>query len=351
MIVTFAWPSSHWRAGGVTALYCFANGLARRGHEVHFVHGPAWPDLITSMDQLAWFPFDARVRHHILPDFDEASLPHADIVFAPDMPGDALPCIFIQGFRMLPLELERRAFTTPCPKVCIASWLVGVGRDFGVPEEQLWHVPMGLDHELFSVRVPPDDRRYDVGLWHNPHPSKGGSTGWRALVEAQRRRPDLRAVIFSATPLPDGLARQADALPWVDVRLGLDQQGLADQVFNQTRIFLQSSVHEGFGYTAVEAMACGAALVSTDNGGSRDYAIHEETAIVVPPMDIEGLAAGIVELMSDDGGRARLAAAGERHVRRFDWDLGAEILEGHLERYLADPEAFRAPSADLTEAQ
>ena len=192
---------------------------------------------------------------------------------------------------------------------------------------------------------PPDDRRYDVGMWHNPHPSKGGAAGWQALLEARRQVPGLRAVVFSATPLPDTLANQVEDLPWLDVRLGLDQPRLADEVFNQTRVFLQSSVHEGFGYTAVEAMACGAALVSTDNGGSRDYAIHEETAIVVPPKDSRASAGGVERLSDDEAPRAPVAAAGERLVRRFDWDVGAEILEGHLERYLADPEAFQSHRA------
>ena len=35
-----------------------------------------------------------------------------------------------------------------------------------------------------------------------------------------------------------------------------------------------------------------------------------------------------------------MQAVGRRYVRRFDWDRAAEVLEGHLERYLADPSAY-----------
>jgi glycosyltransferase involved in cell wall biosynthesis len=342
MVLTFTWPSTVARAGGVTALYEFANAMARRGHEVHFVHGPAWPGLITSVDQLAWFRFEPSVVHHVVEDYDAGPLPAADVAFHPGLPGGALPASVIQGFRMVPLELERGVYLSPGPKLCVSSWLVDLGRRFGVPSARLWHVPMGLDHQRFAVRVADADRAYDVAMWENPHPSKGSRVGWRALAEAKEAVPDLRAVVFSHAELGPRAAARAEAMPWVDVRVGLDQAGLATEVYDQARTFLQPSFVEGFGFTAVEAMACGAALVTTANGGSRDYAVDRETALVRPAGDSCALAGALVELVSDAPLRARLAEAGERRVRGFDWEEGARILEGHLEAYVADPEPFLA---------
>jgi glycosyltransferase involved in cell wall biosynthesis len=204
---------------------------------------------------------------------------------------------------------------------------------------------MGLDHELFSARTPAADRAFDVAMLHNVHPTKAWNVGFAALREAKRRVPDLRAVVF-------GVDRTGEVLDdWIDFRLSPDQPTLAREVYNATRVFVQSSKHEGFGFTAVEAMACGAALVTTDNGGSRDYAVHGETAWVVPPGDHQGLADGIEALVTDERRRSRLAAAGERAVRRFDWAEGAATLEAHLERYVADPAAFQhPPAADVERA-
>jgi L-malate glycosyltransferase len=343
MVLTFTWPSTVERAGGVTALYEFANGMARRGHEVHFVHGPAWPGLITSIDQLAWFRFEPSVVHHVVEELTAEALPAADVAFHPDLPGSALPVAVVQGYRMVPLELERQVFLEPGPKLCVSSWLVDLGRRFGVPAARLWHVPMGLDHERFAFRVAAADRPYDIAMWDNPHPSKGSKLGWQVLAEAKRAVPSLRAVVFSHEALrPESVAR-AEAMPWVDVRVGLDQEGLAAEVYDQARSFLQPSYVEGFGFTAVEAMACGAALVTTANGGARDYAYDGDTALVRPVGDLRGLVAAVARLATDEPLRARLAAAGERHVRRFDWDLGAEVLEGHLEAYLEDPGTYLAP--------
>ena len=95
-------------------------------------------------------------------------------------------------------------------------------------------------------------------------------------------------------------------------------------------------------------MACGCALVTTDNGGSRDYARHDETALVVSPGDGLGLADAAEQLLRDDERRERLAATGARLVRdRFDWDNTAAVLEGHLEAYLADPPRYRRSPAEV----
>ena len=125
-----------------------------------------------------------------------------------------------------------------------------------------------------------------------------------------------------------------------------DHETLAHEIYGRCQVFLQSSRREGFGFTAIEAMACGAALVTTDNGGSRDYAIDGETALVAPPHDVDAMASLVVSLLRDDVRRSEVAQAGERHVRKFDWDIGAAAIEDVLVRYIADPAAFQRPPSD-----
>jgi glycosyltransferase involved in cell wall biosynthesis len=338
--VSFVYPSTHHRTGGVVVLYRFANALADRGHHVQFIHGPAWKDRITSVDELAWFPFDRRIEHHVVDSLEDPGLPPADVILSPFGPSRlGEPAVFIQGYQMVPLEIERAAFRSRGPKICVARWLLGVGREFGVPDEQLWHVPMGIDHDVFSVRTPLDQRPYDVALLHNPHPQKGWAVGRMALEELRERRPDLRAAAFGSVA-PHRIP------PWVDYHEALDHEGLAERVYNATKVFVQSSYVEGFGLTAVEAMACGAALVTTDNGGAGDYAFHDETALVVPPAEPTAVADAVDALLADDARRIRVAEAGERFVRSFTWERGADELERRLAAYVADPAAHQRPPAD-----
>lgn len=321
-------------------LYEFANAMARRGHEAHFVHGPAWNNRVDRVDQVP-FCFDKAVHHHIVDAVDDPSLPSGDVRFGAGSARMGQPAVIVQGFRLIGAKWDEASFRAPMPKVCVAGWLVDVGRSYGVPDEQLVHIPMGLDHDLFAVRTGPRDREIDVAMLYHPNREKGWAVGQQALDELARRRPGTRAVVFSLAgpppgPLPEG----------VEVVLGLDQRRLAQEVYNQTRVFVQPSLHEGFGLTAVEAMACGAALVTSDCGGSRDYAVPRETASVVKAGDAIALADSAEALLQDDTQRDALAAAGERSVRKFQWPRSAELLEAFLERYIADPASFQRPPGE-----
>jgi glycosyltransferase involved in cell wall biosynthesis len=342
VILSFVYPSSHHRTGGVIVLYELANGLARRGHEVHFVHGPANPHRIRSLDELPPIRFEEEIEHHIVDSLDDPRLPAGDVVFfsvAPPRLG--LPVGIVQGFRMFTEELEVGLLRAPQPKACVASWLIDVGLRYGVAPEQLWYVPLGIDHGTFAAHTPQSERRYDVAMLSHPHREKGLPVGLEALAELRRRMPELRPLVF-------GMNRPRRRLPeGVRFWRAPDHPTLADSIYNQSRVFLQPSFHEGFGYTAVEAMACGCALVSTDNGGSQDYALHEETALVASPGDWAGLADAAERLLRDDALRTRLAGAGTDLVRRrFDWDNSAAVLEEHLEAYLADPDRYQRPLSE-----
>ncbi len=321
-------------------IYEFANALARRGHEVHFVHGPKWPNRVDSVDAIP-FSFTPGMHHHFVDTIDDPGVPDGDVVFAPTSARLGYQVVLVQGFRLIGPEWDTASFRARAPKVCVASWLVEVGRWYGVPDEQLIHVPMGLDHELFSVRTPLEERSIDVAVLYHSAPEKGWDVALPALWELSRLRPGTRVTVFSLVGHPP------EALPDdVEVVLHLDQRRLADQVYNRSRILMQASRHEGFGLTAIEAMACGAALVTTDCGGSRDYALPDETAIVVAPGDAAGLAAGADSLLRDDARRIDLARRGARLAREFDWDRSGELLEAFLERYLADPSSFQRPPGE-----
>lgn len=341
MRVGFVYPSTPQFTAGVAVLYEFANGLARRGHEVHLVHGPDAPDLIADPADIEWFSFAPGIGHHIATDVHRSTVPDLDVAFGWELPARmGQPAQMIQGYKMIRNAWERAAFRAPGPKLCVARWLIDIGRAWGVPPEQLRYVPLGLDHATFRVLDETAERPYDVALLCNPHPVKGWADGLEALVRARAARPALTAVAFGIHDRP------ADLPAWVDYRRRPRREVLVAEVLNASRCYLQASWREGFGYTAVEAMACGAALVTTDNGGSRDYAEPDVTALVVPPRDVAAMADAVVALHDDPARAHALAARGTDLVRRFDWEIGAEVMEGHLEAYLADPAALQAPPAD-----
>src|SRR5207244_530870 len=101
--------------------------------------------------------------------------------------------------------------------------------------------------------------------------------------------------------------------------------------YNSLAIFLHSSITEGWGLTCAEAMASGCALVASDSGGIRDYAVDGVTAAVVPPRDASALAARVRDLVSDPATRVKLADAGATAIAEFTWQRATDRLERLLE--------------------
>ena len=52
---------------------------------------------------------------------------------------------------------------------------------------------------------------------------------------------------------------------------------------SELQLLVISSLWEGFGLTAVEAMALGVPVVSSEAGGLPEVILHGETGLLVPP--------------------------------------------------------------------
>ena len=80
-------------------------------------------------------------------------------------------------------------------------------------------------------------------------------------------------------------------------------------------VVVVSSRFESFGMVAVEAMACGVPVVSTDRGGPAETIVDGETGFLVPPERPEAIARRVVELLRDPELGRRMGAAGRARVQ------------------------------------
>ena len=242
MIITFFVPSTRKPHGGVIAIYEFANALVRRGHDVNLLHMTFSDDLILSTTELSWFEFEHGVRHYWPPyvwdpdvgayrfgesvisrfDVDPDLIVHddglpADVVFAYDesFPAEmGLPAVLVQGIEIFPSEVDALTFSQPCPQICVARWLVEVGRRAGVPEEQLVHVPLGIKPDKYRVLRPIEGREPQVAVRYTDHVTKGAGYAIEALERAKSRMPELSAILFGisdpALRIPDWMTYLRD---------------------------------------------------------------------------------------------------------------------------------------------
>lgn len=346
MILTFLAPSTRHPVGGNAMIYEFATAMAERGHTIHFYHHELFGgDAVESLDEIGWYDFRAPFTHHFVTDavVDPNDIVEADIFFGysndvETHPHLGLPVCWIQGYQMYPDDREAENFHKPCPKICIASWLVGIAADHGVPREQLIHISNALNQNRYRLTRPIEDRADRVLICWNEHPKKGAALALDVLTRLHQRRPDTEIVAFGSlepsTPLPE----------WITFHQRPDQNVLVDELYNGSAVFLWTSEVEGFGLPALEAMAGGAALVTTDNGGSDDYAVHATTALVAPYPDADALLSNIELLLDDPAERCRLAHAGQQLASTFTWAAAGEKLERFLLDYRADPTTYGRPA-------
>jgi glycosyltransferase involved in cell wall biosynthesis len=109
-------------------------------------------------------------------------------------------------------------------------------------------------------------------------------------------------------------------------------------------LFVQSSEYEGTPNAVLEAMAMETPIVATDVGGTRELAWPDRHAIIVPPLDVPALAAGMERALGDPRGMAALAAAARR---RIETDLSFIARTHRLEGIYGELIAARRAIAAL----
>jgi alpha-1,3-rhamnosyl/mannosyltransferase len=85
------------------------------------------------------------------------------------------------------------------------------------------------------------------------------------------------------------------------------------------------SIYEGFGLPALEAMASGIPVITSDRSSLPE--VVGDVGITVDPADVEGLAEAMRRLAEDPGARADLGMRGLERARGFSWAHCAEETE------------------------
>lgn len=119
------------------------------------------------------------------------------------------------------------------------------------------------------------------------------------------------------------LARSLGLEPWI-VETGYVPEPDLPALYACCQVLLAPSHWEGFGWPALEAMACGTPAVTSDCPALREVA--GPAALQVSATDTGGLAAAAARLLRDDQFRRGAQAAGLALAQRFRWDRTAREL-------------------------
>jgi glycosyltransferase involved in cell wall biosynthesis len=356
--ISFVLPCPSWIPnGGFKVVYEYANRLTSRGHKVVIVH-PFFiqggnNSRIKSITVTAsyfrhilkriikppwhWFTIDPGVRMVMTPNLKKTWIPDADVIvatlwntaecIAPLSTNKGRKYYFIQGldtiFNQTTPSRVMNTWKLPYQKIVISRWLEQIAHDRG---ESCTYIPDGLDFGEFTVEVPIEKRnRKTACLIHSGDTFKGTMDGLKALQIVKEKITELSVLMFGVGPEPE-----IKFLP-VSYHQNPTRNQIKD-IYNSSAVFIGTSWCEGFGLPPCEAAACGAALCVADNGGHREFAIHEKTALLHPPRRPDILAANIISLLRDNEKRIRIAQGGNSYVKRFTWDKSVEEFERAIKR-------------------
>ncbi len=102
-----------------------------------------------------------------------------------------------------------------------------------------------------------------------------------------------------------------------DVRF-LGKQEQMEDILAVSDVFLLPSEYESFGLAALEAMAAGVVVISTNAGGLSEINIQNETGFLADVGDVAAMSNFAIDLLRDDAKMAAMKEAAYRQAVRFD---------------------------------
>jgi glycosyltransferase involved in cell wall biosynthesis len=217
-----------------------------------------------------------------------------------------------------------------------------IGDHFGLQESRVQTIPEGPS-AVFSVQ-PRDERMREVlsrfGLelkdrfllyvgGISPHKNLGALIDAFYQVTRTAGLSDLKLVLVGDYKDDPFYSDYPSLRAQVD-RLGLGDRMLftgfvADRelvyLYNASSLLVMPSLEEGFGLPVIEAMSCGTPAVCSERGSLPE--VLGEAGSFFDPARPESLAHAILDVLSDEGRRRKMARLGLYRSRQFTWEAAA----------------------------
>ncbi len=246
-------------------------------------------------------------------------------------------------FRRWTALSSRRADALIAPSEATRSEVV---RHAGADPARITVVPHGVDHERF--RPPTADELAEVRRWLG----LGSSDAYVAFLGTLEPRKNVPALIRAyVTVCADRAAPPALVLAggkgWDDgidaalaevpaglrvIRPGFVPDGLVPALLGGATVVAYPAFGEGFGLPVLEAMACGAAVLTTRRLSLAEVG-GDAVAYAASP-DAADVAVTLAALLDDPRERDRLGAAGLQRAAGYTWDAAARAHVAVFERVL-----------------
>ena len=204
-----------------------------------------------------------------------------------------------------------------------------ITKDFGVLEKNISVIPNGIDHECFTPmqnikRVP----EQIITTASADVPLKGLDFTLHAVARLKEDYPGLKLVIIGA-PRPGGHTERLIKRLQIDqnilYRSNLTRHEIVVE-YAKSNIAIVSSLYEGFGFPAGEAMSCAIPLIATNVASIPE--ITQSFAELIPAESTDAIELAIRNIFTNPTKSQLRADAGRMHIiENFNWKKIAKLYE------------------------
>ncbi|MGD6806059.1 MAG: glycosyltransferase family 4 protein [Candidatus Bathyarchaeia archaeon] len=358
------------RTGGVRVLFEIANRLSERGHDVTIV-------TLGKSGSHSWFPLKSKIifaenerslvkgksnssllknvlsvmpnniasklksgapyntlrahaikvlTEHIPQDIDINIATFCFSAFSVNDSGAGIPFYYMQHYEPIFFDdnytkkLIDKTYLLPLNRIANSTWLRVLLRERLCVDSYGPVIP-GVEHEVFYPRAVRKNGSEKLIL------ALGKSQQWKglwdlfeALKVSKKDIPNIKLILYGSEPN----MKELSPVP-CDYLTRINDTRLAE-LYSMADVVVTPSWYESSPLPPLEAMACGAPVVTT-RYGTEDYCFNDINCLVVPPKNPKMLSDAILRLLRDSALSEQFRKEGQRTAKQFTWENATNKVE------------------------
>lgn len=215
------------------------------------------------------------------------------------------------------IELVDNSYLLNLKKITISKYLSDLlFKKLNVKSETVLN---GIDYNIFRQKDSRQENKEHLTITYIDYKlnKKNTEAAIKASISLKQIYPQIKILSF-------GLKQFHKHPEFVKFYPDPPQEKIAD-IYNMTDIFLFTSSEEGFGLPPAEAMACGAAVVTTPVGAIPEYCVDRHSAYFIDANNQDSIINAVSELILDKDKLKSISNNGYKMIReKLDWNKSVE---------------------------